>query len=208
MKTRICIKCKRELPLGEFQKSSSRKEGRRNECRECKNAYAKERRRKKQREKWLNLPEEGKQSRMSSEADLAYMAGIIDGEGSLVARNYWAPRSTHPAVVCRLRVFNTNRGLIDWIAERWPGRIYHGKIIPHQKIVWVWETKALRARNLVLQIFPYLKIKQRQAEILIELIPLIFRAGTYFQAGIPEEDVEKRSKLVAEIRELNKRGVA
>lgn len=156
----------------------------------------------------LNLPESGKQSHMCSEADLAYMAGIIDGEGSIVARNFWAPKSTHPSVVCRLRVFNTNRDLINWIAERWTGRIYHGKIVPHQKICWVWETKALRARNLALQIFPYLKIKRRQAEILIELIPLILRAGTYFQAGVPEEDVEKRNKLVAEIRELNQRGVA
>ena len=205
--TRICIKCKRSLPLDKFVKDPHRREGRRNECQECKNAYAKEQRRKKLINRLLSLPGQGEQFFMASEADLAYMAGIIDGEGTIAARNYWAPASINPSVVCRLRVFNTNRSLIDWIAERWPGRIYHSKAIPNQKIVWTWETKGLRARHLALQVLPYLKIKRRQAEILIELIPLILRVGTSFQTGVPEENVEKRNKLVAEIRELNKRGV-
>lgn len=196
------------MPLDKFQKSPSRKEGRRNECRKCKNAYAKERRRKKYEEKLRELDDSGQQAYMILETDLSYMAATVDGEGSIAARNSWSPESKHPSVVCRVRVFNTNRDLIDWIAERWPGRIYHGKIVPHQKIVWIWETKGLRARNLVLQIFPYLKVKRRQAEILIELIPLIMRAGTFFQGGVPEENVEKRNKLVAEIKALNKRGVA
>lgn len=53
MQTKICTKCKKELPLTEFHKDSRRKDGVYSQCKECKNEY-----KQLHKEKLLDLQKE------------------------------------------------------------------------------------------------------------------------------------------------------
>jgi hypothetical protein len=46
-----------------------------------------------------------------TDTELAYLAGIIDGEGSITARSYWAPKSINPSEM----VYERNRLVAEMV---------------------------------------------------------------------------------------------
>lgn len=144
---------------------------------------------------------------MATEADLAYMAGIIDGEGCIRAR---LGRGVTPYVT--LVVANTNRVLIDWLLQTFSGHVWEGKRPGHWKRTWYWEMSSGPFFELIPRVRPYLKLKGGQADLAVQLIrtvgPDVFvgRPGIKGRMVRPEV-VEARKALVAKFRELNKRGI-
>lgn len=99
--------------------------------------------------------------------DLAYFAGIFDGEGCIVIHN-----QKHQ---CKSGVISTNShieinfgNVNEWIVRlfqfNFGGSIYSEKHFPRQTL-WRWQCASKIAYEFLQIITPYLKLKRAQAEI-------------------------------------------
>jgi hypothetical protein len=118
--------------------------------------------------------------------DLAYLAGIIDGEGYIGIGN--APR---------LRVANTNPRLMEWLRCRFGGSIWTSrKRDGRSKALFTWELSARKAERVLREVAPFLILKREQAAIILAH----YATGIRYQ---PMALAEAKSQLAA----LNRKGV-
>lgn len=149
-----------------------------------------------------------------SETVAAYMAGILDGEGSLTIGNYSCSKVTgdkHFQV--NIAVSSTDSVLIDWIYDTFGG--FRGIYSPKQmsrngrKQVYRWQCSSDRLLHICEITLPYLLIKKRQAEILIEMrktyIGLQNVKGRQNNQRIPKEILDFRQSLFEELKLLHNR---
>lgn len=107
--------------------------------------------------------------------DLAYAAGIIDGEGSIYItrsiRRFMteAGLRERPAYVLRITVVHTDRPLVDWLAETFGGG---ARTLPVRDKKWkpqfVWVAGGGRAAQITGVLLPYMRVKVDQAELALE----------------------------------------
>ena len=99
--------------------------------------------------------------------DLAYLAGIVDGEGCIYAE---AKRSRSSI---RLTVTNTSLALINWIVGRFGGNVHVCKKSRRRKrICYSWYVNGQRlAARILAAIIPYMVIKRKQAELALQWQP-------------------------------------
>ena len=107
-----------------------------------------------------------------SDVDWAYLAGIIDGEGTVrimkVTGGHYAPF---------VQIANTNIKLMDWLNHIFGGHvgghIYRKKQIPDSpnKICYNYNiTKSVMIKQVLILTMDYLKLKQEQAKLVLALI--------------------------------------
>lgn len=144
----------------------------------------------------------------------AYMAGILDGEGCLTIGDHSGNRKNgdkHFQVI--IAVSSTDKVLVDWLYDTFGG--YRGEYSRNQtpksslRKVYRWQCSGDRLLHICQITLPYLVIKKRQAEILIEM------RGTYVNAHnqkgfrntqrVPAEILLRRQQLLLEIRQLHNR---
>lgn len=151
---------------------------------------------------------------MLTEREIAYIAGIVDGEGTVRLQRHpgsASGRYYYPVV----RVNNTHQGLMEWLQETYPSTKLHYSVLPPPRkprweIVWIGKP-ALRLLRIIL---PHLIVKRRQAEVVlgIETInrgaAIALNDKRVFDAGcrIPPWLVVLREAAFDEISALNKRG--
>ena len=93
--------------------------------------------------------------------DWAYLAGVIDGEGSILIRD----RSV------RVRVVNTNYELVHWIAQHFRGAVYTEQRDHPRKRSYTWVLAAREpVRELLREVRPWLIVKADRADQALELI--------------------------------------
>jgi len=135
---------------------------------------------------------------MILQTDLAYLAGLIDGEGT-ISCSVNKTKKGFLALQKQLSIFNTNIVLISWITARFSGtvhsRVRSEKWKEEHQVKWS-ATEACVILELVL---PYLVIKREQAEIFIAL-------HKTKSNSVSKETHEYRQRLCDRIQELNKRG--
>lgn len=96
-----------------------------------------------------------------SDIILAYTAGILDGEGSIVNRH--RPNAMRPTSF--VSVVNTDRGLIDFLLSEFGGSV-HERTIQHlgKKPIFDWHITRTRDVLAFLEaLLPYLRIKRDKA---------------------------------------------
>jgi cytochrome c-type biogenesis protein CcmH/NrfF len=129
---------------------------------------------------------------MPGKNDLAYLAGIIDGEGSIECR-------LGRSATIQLVVGNTDRRLIDWLVSEFGGRVYAQKR-KGVKTLYSWRIPIRRERVLMEAVAPYLKLKREQLEVAFALASLSIVRGR--GRRVPEENTRQREALVVELRRL------
>lgn len=102
-----------------------------------------------------------------SKCDRAYLAGLIDGEGTIAVYYPSRNRLGSPRVVIAM---STEQPLL-WVYETF-GYVYSGprevKVNGRTEIRYRWGTYSRRGVYLVLQgVLPYLKLKRERAEEVI-----------------------------------------
>lgn len=153
-----------------------------------------------------------KQTITPSENDWAYVAAMVDGEGSLsLTMTYIKDRkgNPYPAFDCKTDISNTSKELMDWIQSRFGGKVYLS--VKHiSKKARANGQKSLKPcyrwycdgqdhqEDFVLRIIPFLVIKKEQAKIVLEYVRLR-RNGRKGQR-------EKRLELHFKMKALNKVG--
>lgn len=144
-------------------------------------------------------------------ADLAYLAGIIDGEGCFYIGKVAPNRkdgyiSDHYRGL--LKIDNTNKNLIDWLNNIFSGtnsatnRYTSSKKFTRE--VYSWIATGDRLLDLCEQVLPYLVIKKQHCEVMIK-----FRKSYSQQrigsTKVSKESLETRQICLEEIRKLNSR---
>ena len=105
--------------------------------------------------------------------DLAYMAGIVDGEGCIAIDRFTNKNLPSYCYRLKLRVTNTNHWLIEQMKYYFGGNIK--TVRPRNEKVkqaWEWYLAGKPASLCLKFLLPYLHIKKPQAEL-----------GIRFQAG-------------------------
>lgn len=139
---------------------------------------------------------------------LAYLAGLIDGDGNIFIRRRLrhASRSKNPSFSIGIKLTNTDRATMEWLREMWAGgwsELHAGKN-PKWRKHYEWRTECGQARHLLEAIEPFLRIKKRQAQIAIRLQKLV----EFRPKGLPlrPEEVAEREALWAELHAQEGRG--
>lgn len=107
---------------------------------------------------------------------LAYIAGLLDGEGSIVIgmTKVTSPRPrplVWPSHWLQVGIVNTNKDLIDWLHRTIGGHISDNSHAPsrkRQRPCWAWRIISNQAQEFLEAILPYMRVKRRQAELAIE----------------------------------------
>jgi len=132
------------------------------------------------------------------ELERAYVAGIVDGEGTVTLMKYHKNETPIPYV----SVANNNLQLLEWIKHRCGGLIASKKKYkPHHSDSYVWSVHYDRALRFLKEIVKYLIVKKPQTTLILSKYKSVtHRAGKY-----TPEMLSNKMKLVARIRELNQR---
>jgi hypothetical protein len=98
-----------------------------------------------------------------SEGEYAYLAGILDGEGSFVVN-----RNTN---AFGIKVAVTDEVLIDWLHARFAGTVSRAGVTKagNRVFTWVLQRRADQ-RHVLPRLLPWLTIKQGQAQAMIALL--------------------------------------
>jgi hypothetical protein len=132
-----------------------------------------------------------------TDTELAYLAGFIDGEGSICVFGYHNRR--HSAL--RLTAYNTNREVLEWIAFNFGGRVRPVKRrTPKNRPQFVWEISARPAATILLAIRPYLQVKAQQAELFLEVVATLQSNNT----AVADNVLDFRRRIAARVSALNR----
>ena len=138
-----------------------------------------------------------------TEADLAYIAGIIDGEG-YIGLNKTFTADGRPGYNLCLVIANTDARLAHWLVGHIGGRI----IIDEKKrsSVWkpcyCWNLCGMEASNLLRFVQPFSVIKSEQIDLALQFATL----GFYNHGGVPTNVMEQRDVLTDAMHILNQKG--
>lgn len=129
-----------------------------------------------------------------SKTDLAYMGGIIDGEGSV--RIFKSViRDNYDNYKCTTNVTNTDKRLLDWIKNTFKiGWIQSRKFQSQKwKQSWAWILRTEEIKAFLPLVLPYLLIKQEHAKMVLEMLS---KAKTTRRCDkLTEEEVASRQGL-------------
>lgn len=142
---------------------------------------------------------------MSAERELlAYMAGIIDGEGCITISfrdgiknnpsGKWTPM---------IQVNMCAESIVRLFHQRY-GAVLSTHVRNRQRRVWCWSATNMQAIRPIAELLPFLRLKRRQGEVAIQLQNRKSRGvGTRYMA---QAEVDERMRLTNEIRQLNNNG--
>lgn len=127
------------------------------------------------------------------EGDLPYLAGLIDGEGSVGARI-----SKDGNISSALTIVNTDRHVLEW-AKKTTGVgsvLTRKRYGDNKKPTFVWTVSLQPGAKVLKQVMPYLKIKKLQAQLFCTLAAM-GRIPLNKRASIPE--FKKRAQNITKL---------
>lgn len=142
-----------------------------------------------------------------------YLAGFVDGEGSLsLARRHRPRQSTEYSV--RIAIYNSHRGVLEEIRRGFGGTWSDvGTRYPHWKPAFalIWTNAA--AVELLTKLAPYLRVKSEHAKVLFRFVEHVQRckrtrdARGYLSSLAPQK-MRVRERFHRQLKHLNARGSA
>jgi len=146
-----------------------------------------------------------------TEAELAYFAGILDGEGCFgISR---CVKRGHPAYHTRVSVTNTSAQLMRWLLDHFGGAVCLRSKTQHSnpnanplrwKPSFEWKCADKAVAEFLPLVLPYLVIKREQATLVIEYRKTVLRKGG--EKPLPAGIVQHRDQLKSRLSLLNKKG--
>ncbi len=105
--------------------------------------------------------------------DLAYTAGIIDGEGCIYIHKRVTPENrSRVRYSLLIKVSSTDEWLIEWLHFAWGGAIgthsEKSRRLKNWSPAWQWTLQTKQAYEFLKLILPYLQLKKPQAELALK----------------------------------------
>lgn len=154
-----------------------------------------------------------------SDIMIGWTAGIIDGEGSVLAGPRPLQKGKHSVGwYTRIAVSNTDIRMLEKLKELWGGYLSGAKINRPSRCekLYTWTISHKMLIPILEKIEPFLIVKRRQAQLVLELQRRISaknwvtiidsRTGRASGRALPAQEIELRRQLFLEIKKLNHRG--
>jgi len=148
-----------------------------------------------------------------SATSAAYLAGLIDGEGTIGLFINHCPtrRTAGGAAVARLKIGMCDEALIKWLKQSTEsGSVTSWRQSnPKHRRVWVITWGGRKAVPILKAVWPYLRLKRPQAKVFLQWITLTEEwQGKLGGRGrrdrcYPDAVWKEAERLAAEIRKLN-----
>lgn len=136
-----------------------------------------------------------------SQIELAYAAGILDGEGSI---GWYKPASSKATYRVRVSVGMTDIEGPLHMAEVLGGNIFEqGRKTGTGKTMYVWQLTCKNAADALALMLPYLKIKRGKAELAISLARRMQTPGCNTRIALTNAEISARKFLASALREAN-----
>jgi hypothetical protein len=103
-----------------------------------------------------------------SVADLAYLAGLLDGEGSIcILKRVRNGRIRH---WLEISIGNTDYEVLEWVRDTFGGHLSSNAQTntEHSHKVWRWRANTQEAAGILRDVTPYVRIKRAQVALAIE----------------------------------------
>jgi hypothetical protein len=135
-------------------------------------------------------------------AELSYIAGIVDGEGCICIRKISPPKGcVSPSYSCYLKIATTDKILANWLKRTCGIGCICVREPENKRTNYNWEIAHQECRNLLEDIYSFLVIKKKQADIIFK-----FRK-TFSTGGISKKQKEKilstREECFIKLKELH-----
>jgi hypothetical protein len=136
--------------------------------------------------------------------ELAYMAGIFDGEGHVsISLTRGRKESWSPLYLLDVGITNTDHDLIQHLLDEYGG--YAGRTgirDGHRLDAYRWRVSGPMGAKFLKTIYPHLRIKRRQAEIGMAFQESIARRKTH--GPLSQEDLDGREEFRVSLRQSRK----
>ena len=135
------------------------------------------------------------------------MAGFIDGEGTVSISHHNRPGRCGPTYEAYVSVEQVEPAPLRFLQRLWGGSLglFDRRVSLRHRPRWVWRVSGEKAVTLLKEVRPYLLVKGPVADVVIKYWDTTRHTCTGYRVS-PEEWV-RRATFVAQVRQLNKRGV-
>lgn len=129
----------------------------------------------------------------------AYIAGIIDGEGSI----FFGNNSKDAISVVRLNVGMTNEAVPKLLHELFGGSLctFQGT----KKLVYKWDVYGRKVVAPLEAAYPYLLVKKKRAELALMYASLLKKQGEH--GTLTDDEIVIRSYIIDEVTMMNHAGM-
>ncbi len=140
----------------------------------------------------------------SDPTDLAYAAGIIDGEGCIYARVHMISEKRGVQTLLQLQLMMCSETVVAWFANKFGGDVFIDQPRSlNNRSRFAWQIRG-RIVGIVLEsLLPYLKEKKERATLAIELSKLLGQSRPGKGRKVPQEEMSHRIQLAASIKAFN-----
>lgn len=147
--------------------------------------------------------------RTMSESEIAYVAGITDGEGCLSVRRIGANRYKQSSFSFQLFVTNTNLEMLQYLKNVTGVGYINGPYIQNKdganrRPYWKWRVPQGEAIPLLVLMQPWLIVKRKVTSLVFKLRES--QNGLRNCFSLSADTVIERERIYAEIKEANRRG--
>ncbi|WP_133054323.1 hypothetical protein [Mycolicibacter kumamotonensis] len=142
--------------------------------------------------------------------EAAYLAGLLDGEGTYMITKYTTSRGT-TSWSATISMASTDEVLVQKCKSLVGGSIT-GPVIPkaqNARPSWIWALKGRAIGPVIEELWPYIVLKQRQAALLYMLRSKIepgARPGQKGRRALTESQIHERESMRLACKALNRRG--
>ena len=139
---------------------------------------------------------------MVAESELAYTAGLFDGEGCITILR---EKSGGKPPYMRLSIGSTDRAVIEWLCCTFEGSLSKASLsgaMLGAKQLYNFRLCDQRAAAFLTPLLPYLRIKKAQANLAIEFQSRK-REGSYSRRRIPDEERATQIEYAVAMGKLN-----
>lgn len=144
------------------------------------------------------------------ETELAWMAGFLDGEGSIMLGKTSKTQKPGFYFWRRITISNTRYDILEIFKSRFGGSIRKctkTKLNVNSKNMFFWCVASKEGEVFLKSIYPYIKLKKIQADLYLEFSKMIPTHGGGPGYGLTDENIKDRLDFVNRMKALNKRGL-
>ena len=139
-----------------------------------------------------------------TDRELAYLAGILDGEGCLTVLKRKSKHSAGsiPNYAVNVIVCMTSESVTSWLKDKVPGSwvsVTAGGSNKRGRDVYRWVIPGIKAVELVKAVAPYLVEKQQQAELIVKMGEYISGRG---KMPTPEQ-IEGKEQIYTALKAMH-----
>jgi hypothetical protein len=143
---------------------------------------------------------------------LAYLAGIIDGEGCIHIGYYFNKSQKRSTYHTLIQVTSTDKPLIEWLFQHFEGKaaLYTKAQTPKnsRQTPFVWKVTGETLTHICRMVLPYMISKKDQIEIMLKMRSTFHdqhepKKGQQGIQSMSQELIDYRHSLMLQLRELH-----